>query len=81
MCPHISILRCGLQDACAAVACPMTRTAILIHLSSTQSGRRGAFRDRTTPQKVFTALWTVEAEVDNGGFAQYFCKTTTIVTF
>ena len=24
------------------------------------------------PQKVFTAIWEVEAEVNNGGFSQYF---------
>jgi hypothetical protein len=30
------------------------------------------FAQQSTPQKVFSAIWAVESEVNNGGFAQYF---------
>jgi hypothetical protein len=52
----------------------MDKNGILIMLSSsdkTQFGKR-SFVDQSLPQKVFTAIWEVEAEVNNGGFSQYF---------
>lgn len=30
------------------------------------------FSEQSTPQKVFSAIWAVESEVNNGGFSQYF---------
>ena len=30
------------------------------------------FAEQSTPQKVFSAIWAVESEVNNGGFTQYF---------
>jgi hypothetical protein len=30
------------------------------------------FANQSFPQKVFSAIWQVEAEVNNGGFSQYF---------
>jgi hypothetical protein len=33
---------------------------------------RHRFAQQSLPQKVFSAIWEVESEVNNGGFAQYF---------
>jgi len=30
------------------------------------------FARQSLPQKVFSAIWEVESEVNNGGFSQYF---------
>jgi hypothetical protein len=49
------------------------KNGILIALSEsdkTMFGRR--FDTQSTPQKVFSAIWSVESEVNNGGFLQYF---------
>jgi hypothetical protein len=51
------------------------KSGILIALSSsnqTSYGNGEAFSMQTTPQKIFSAIWAVEAEVNNGGFSQYF---------
>lgn len=32
------------------------------------------FDRQSIPQKVFSAIWEVEAEVNNGGFSQYFAN-------
>lgn len=53
--------------------CP-TKNQILISLSSSEQtsfGREG-FARQSFPQKVFSAIWGVESEVNNGGFSQYF---------
>jgi Domain of unknown function (DUF4375) len=46
----------------------------LIALS--ESGRtafgKQEFAQQSAPQKVFSAIWAVESEVNNGGFSQYF---------
>jgi hypothetical protein len=34
-------------------------------------GKEG-FAQQSLPQKVFSAIWEVESEVNNGGFSQYF---------
>src|ERR1700745_3316952 len=51
-----------------------TKNHILINLSSSEKTSFGKeeFADQSVPQKVFSALWEVEAEVNNGGFSQYF---------
>ena len=52
----------------------MTKNEILILLSEsdrTGFGRK-EFERQSVPQKVFSAIWAVEAEVNNGGFSQYF---------
>ena len=52
----------------------MNKNGILISLS--QSGKtsfgKEDFERQTLPQKIFSALWSVESEVNNGGFSQYF---------
>ncbi len=52
----------------------MDKNQILITLSSSDktSYRREAFASQTQPQKVFSAIWDLESEVNNGGFSQYF---------
>jgi hypothetical protein len=58
---------------------------ILISLSEsdkTQFGKQD-FESQSTPQKIFSAIWAVESEVNNGGFSQYFlndsCETAAFV--
>jgi hypothetical protein len=52
----------------------MTMDKILIALASSPVTKVGKepFTRQSLPQKVFTAIWKVEAEVNNGGFSQYF---------
>jgi Domain of unknown function (DUF4375) len=52
----------------------MNKNNILIDLSESQMTKVGkeAFAQQSGPQRVFTAIWEVESEVNNGGFAQYF---------
>jgi hypothetical protein len=52
----------------------MDRNGILIALSEsdkTQFGKQD-FSAQSIPQKVFSSIWAVESEVNNGGFSQYF---------
>jgi hypothetical protein len=64
-----SILQASRQEASA-----MTKNHILIGLSGSDKTKFGKedFADQSLPQKVFSAIWAVEAEVNNGGFSQYF---------
>ncbi len=49
------------------------KNGLLIALASSKIAKIGTeFRTQPFPQKVFTAIWQVEAEVNNGGFSQYF---------
>lgn len=52
----------------------MDKNQTLIMLS--ESGRtafgKQEFAQQSIPQKVFSAIWAVESEVNNGGFSQYF---------
>ena len=63
----------------------MNKNSILIKLSESKMADFGkkAFADQSVPQKVFSALWAVESEVNNGGFSQYFlngsCETASFV--
>ncbi len=54
-----------------------TKNRILINLSSSDKTRVGKedFASQSLPQKVFSTIWAVEAEVNNGGFSQYFLNT------
>ena len=47
---------------------------ILIALSESDRTKFGKddFNAQSLPQKVFSAIWAVESEVNNGGFSQYF---------
>lgn len=52
----------------------MDKNGILIDLSESDRTSFGKvdFQAQSYPQKVFSAIWAVESEVNNGGFAQYF---------
>ena len=52
----------------------MTKGHILIRLSESDHVQFGKkkFELQSFPQKVFSAVWSVESEVNNGGFWQYF---------
>ena len=52
----------------------MNKNSILINLSeSTRTDfGRVAFDKQTPVQKVFSAIWALESEVNSGGFASYF---------
>ncbi len=52
----------------------MNKNGILISLSESGKTRFGKedFALQSLPQKVFSAIWAVESEVNNGGFSQYF---------
>src|SRR5215469_17315710 len=62
-----------------------TKNHILISLfesDKTQFGKQD-FAQQSTSQKVFSSIWAVESEVNNGGFSQYFlndsCETAPFV--
>jgi hypothetical protein len=63
----------------------MDKNCILIELSESKMADFGKkeFATQSIPQKVFSALWAVEGEVNNGGFSQYFlnssCETAPFV--
>jgi hypothetical protein len=52
----------------------MTKNHILIGLSQSEKTEfgKGNFAQQSLPQKVFSSIWAVESEVNNGGFPQYF---------
>ena len=52
----------------------MDKNNILIALSEPEYARLDSegFRNLSVPHKVFSAIWALEAEVNNGGFSQYF---------
>jgi len=57
----------------------MDKNSYLIELSESERTDFGRvdFDDQEEPQKVFSAIWELESEVNNGGFDQYFrnCET------
>ncbi len=52
----------------------MTKYEILIGLSESDRTAFGKqeFAVQSLPQMVFSSIWAVESEVNNGGFSQYF---------
>lgn len=52
----------------------MNKNGILIELSESERTKFGKaeFAAQSVPQKVFSSIWAVEGEVNNGGFSQYF---------
>ncbi len=52
----------------------MNNNEILIGLSESEVTKFGKedFTLQSFPQRVFSTIWAVESEVNNGGFAQYF---------
>jgi hypothetical protein len=61
------------------------KNSILIDLSESDKTKFGkqAFATQSAPQQVFSSIWAVESEVNNGGFSQYFlnssCETAAFV--
>jgi len=62
-----------------------SKNDILIGLSESDKTQfsKQDFATQSTPQQVFSSVWAVEAEVNNGGFSQYFlndsCETAVFV--
>jgi Domain of unknown function (DUF4375) len=56
----------------------MTKNHILIRLSESDKTEFGKqdFARQSLPQKVFSAIWALESELNNGGFSQYFLNST-----
>ena len=54
----------------------MDKNGILITLSESDQTKFGKedFSAQSIPQKVFSSIWAVESEVNNGGFSQYFAN-------
>jgi Domain of unknown function (DUF4375) len=52
----------------------MNKNGILVALSESDKTDFGKvdFSMQSNPQKVFSSIWAVESEVNNGGFSQYF---------
>lgn len=52
----------------------MNKNEVLIDLSESERTKLGRedFVTQSVPQKVFSSVWAVESEVNNGGFSQYF---------
>lgn len=63
----------------------MDKNRILIELSESDKTKfaKEDFASQSTPQKIFSAIWGLESEVNNGGFSQYFhnerCETAAFV--
>lgn len=55
-------------------AATVNKNEILISLSESAATKIGKeeFEQQSLPQQVFSAIWEVESEVNNGGFSQYF---------
>lgn len=55
----------------------MNKNTALIDLSESERTTFGRenFSTQSFPQKVFSAIWAAESEINNGGFAQYFQNT------
>lgn len=69
------VRRSMLQFNCMPQLTPPEKNSILIRLAGsyrTAYGREEPFAKQTLPQKIFSAIWVLEAEVNNGGFSQYF---------
>jgi hypothetical protein len=45
---------------------------IMLSVSDRTAFGKQEFPQQSTPQEVFSAIWAVESEVNNGGFSQYF---------
>jgi len=52
----------------------MNKNKLLIDLSESEKTKFGIedFVQQSLPQKVFSAIWCVDSELNNGGFSQYF---------
>ena len=52
----------------------MDKNSFLISLSESEQTDCGRidFDQQSEPQKVFSAIWALESQINNGGFAQYF---------
>jgi hypothetical protein len=52
----------------------MNKNRILIDLSESEKTKFGKqeVAEQSHPQKIFSAIWALESEVNNGGFSQYF---------
>jgi hypothetical protein len=52
----------------------MNKNGFLTALSASDKSEFGRkdFQSQSLPQKTFSAIWELEAEVNNGGFRQYF---------
>jgi hypothetical protein len=52
----------------------VNKNNILIDLSESDKTKFGKqdFATQSVPQQVFSSIWAVESEVNNGGFSQYF---------
>ena len=63
----------------------LDKNTVLIELSESDRTAFGKvdFDTQSYPQKVFSSIWSLESEVNNGGFAQYFenesCETAPFV--
>jgi hypothetical protein len=63
----------------------MDKNGILVDLSESERTKFGKedFGTQSVSQKVFSSVWAVESEVNNGGFSQYFlnssCETASFV--
>ena len=73
-----SVVKSLRKTACSAGArrarTATTKNTFLIALSESERTQFGglAFSEQTGPQQVFSAIWEMEADVNNGGFHQYF---------
>ncbi|MGD0896984.1 MAG: DMP19 family protein [Thermoguttaceae bacterium] len=61
----------------------MDKNHILIDLCESDRTKFGKedFGRQSIPQKVFSAIWAVESEVNNGGFSQYFLNASETAPF
>src|SRR6267143_2703741 len=55
---------------------PLDKNAVLIRLHQSPQSSFGKlpYLGHSTEEKIFLHIWELEAEVNNGGFEQYFCN-------
>ena len=56
-----------------------SHTYPIVESENTKFGKQD-FALQSLPQKVFSAIWAVESEVNNGGFSQYFLNSSAETT-
>jgi Domain of unknown function (DUF4375) len=60
-----------------------SKNQILVSLSESKKTSFGKqdFTVQSVPQKVFSSVWALESEVNNGGFSQYFLNDSSETAF
>lgn len=72
--PHSAVAELEVVSHRSHIFRSMNKNNYLIDLSESEHTDFGrvVFAEQPEPQKVFSAIWALESQVNNGGFLQYF---------